>query len=270
MGYFVGVEPDVKVFIEDLNPAGKKAVLFLHGWPLNHQAFEYQLNQIPKSGIRCIAMDMRGFGRSDKPWDSYSYDRLADDLYQVIGLLGLRDITLAGHSMGGAVAIRYMARHGGRGVGRLALLGAAAPSFVKRTDFNWGFQREEVTGWVKQCYDNRPQLLKDFGDMFFFKYVTSSIKDWFFQLGLAAAGWSTAACLISLRDEELFSDLREIDVPTLILHGVHDKICPYPLALAQKEAMKDAKLVPFETSGHGLFYEEWGKLNYELEYFLKK
>jgi non-heme chloroperoxidase len=85
-----------------------------------------------------------------------------------------------------------------------------------------------------------------------------------------AAGWSTAACLKSLRDEELFSDLAQINVPTLILHGIHDKICPYQLALAQKEGIKDAKLVPFETSGHGLFYEEWGKLNHEMEYFVYK
>lgn len=268
MGYYVSVEPGVKVYIEDLNSAGAETILFLHGWPLSHEAFEYQLNQIPKTGVRCIAMDMRGFGKSDKPWGGYGYDRLADDLHEVIGMLDLRGITLAGHSMGGAVAIRYMARHGGRGVARLALLGAAAPSFVKRANFEYGFQKEKVTGWVKQCYDNRPQLLDIFGDMFFFQFMTGSIKDWFFQMGLHAAGWSTAASLISLRDEELFSDLGKIDSPTLILHGIHDKICPYQLALAQKEGIKNAKLVPFETSGHGLFYEEWGKLNHEMEYFL--
>lgn len=268
MGYYVGVEPGVKVYIEDLNPEGGKTILFLHGWPLAHEAFEYQLNQIPKTGTRCIAMDMRGFGRSDKPWSGYNYDRMADDLHAVIGLLNLREITLAGHSMGGAVAIRYMARYRGQGVARLALFGAAAPSFVRRAGFDYGFQKEKVTGWIKQCYDNRPQLLNDFGDMFFFRYMNTPVKDWFFNMGLTAAGWSTSACLISLRDEELFSDLGVIDVPTLILHGIHDKICPYRLALAQKEGIKDAKLVPFETSGHGLFYEEWGKLNHEMEYFL--
>lgn len=268
MGYYVGVEPGVKVYVEDLNPGGKETVFFLHGWPLSHEAFEYQMNQLPKTGARCIAMDMRGFGRSDKPWGAYSYDRMADDLHELIGLLELRDITLAGHSMGGAVAIRYMARYGGQGVARLVLLGAAAPSFVRRADFGYGFKREDVTGWVKQCYDNRPELLEIFGDMFFFKYMTGSVKKWFFQLGLAAAGWSTAAGLVSLRDEELFSDLGKINVPTLILHGVHDRICPFQLAAAQKERIKNAKLVPFETSGHGLFYEEWGKMNHEIEYFL--
>ncbi len=269
MGYYVGVEPGVKLFVEDLNPAGENTILFLHGWPLCHRAFEYQMNQLPKSGVRCIALDLRGFGRSDKPWGSYSYDRMADDISQVIELLGLRNITLAGHSMGGAVAIRYMARSGGRGVARLALMGAAAPSFVKRADFNYGFPKDEVTGWVKQCYDDRPQLLSGFGNMFFFRYMTAPVQDWFFRMGMTAAGWSTAACLVSLRDEELFWDLAQISVPTLILHGVYDRICPYQLALAQKEGIKDAKLVPFETSGHGLFYEEWGKLNRELEYFAR-
>lgn len=268
MGYYISVEPDVKVYVEDINPSGRDTIIFLHGWPLCHQAFEYQLNQLPKMGARCIAMDLRGFGRSDKPWCGYGYDQMADDLYQVMGMLKLKDVTLAGHSMGGAVAIRYMARMGGQGVSRLALLGAAAPSFVKRPDFPYGVTRDEVTGWVRQCYDDRPQLLRTFGDMFFFRHATAPMNDWFFDMGLQAAGWSTAACLISLREEELFLDLAKINVPTLICHGIHDKVCPYPLALAQKDRIKDAKLVPFETSGHGLFYEEWGKLNSELEYFI--
>ena len=269
MGYYVAVEPDVKLYVEDLNPAAKKAVLFLHGWPLNHQAFEYQMNHLPKTGLRCIAIDMRGFGRSDKPWDGYSYDRLADDLYQVIGLLQLKDITLAGHSMGGAVAVRYMARYDGQGVARLALFGAAAPSFVNRPDFSYGFLKEEVTNLLKQCYDDRPGLLRTFGEMFFFRNISAPMNDFFFNLGLQAAGWSSAAGLKSLRDEELFSDLAQIHVPTLILHGIHDRICPFPFALAQKERISEARLVPFETSGHGLFYEEWGKLNSELEHFIK-
>ncbi|NEW09874.1 alpha/beta hydrolase, partial [Paenibacillus sp. SYP-B3998] len=39
MGYFVTVELGVKVFIEDINPKGNKTILFIHGWPLNHNQF---------------------------------------------------------------------------------------------------------------------------------------------------------------------------------------------------------------------------------------
>jgi pimeloyl-ACP methyl ester carboxylesterase len=64
--------------------------------------------------------------------------------------------------------------------------------------------------------------------------------------------------------EELFSDLGKIHVPTLILHGVHDQVCKYPLALAQHQGIKNSRLVPFENSGHGLFYDERDKFNAEL------
>jgi len=89
--------------------------------------------------------------------------------------------------------------------------------------------------------------------MFFFQHVTEPFLDWFFQLRLQAAGYSTAATLVSLRDESLFSDLGTIYIPTLIFHGIHDKVCPFPLAEAQEKGIRNSKLVPFENSGHGLF-----------------
>ena len=94
MGYYVNVEPNVKIYVEDLNPTGKKTILFLHGWPGSHKLFEYQFNQLPMMGYRCIGIDTRGFGNSDKPWRGYDYDRLADDVRCVIDTLKLHDIIL--------------------------------------------------------------------------------------------------------------------------------------------------------------------------------
>ncbi len=80
MGYFVNVDSDVNLYVEDINPSGKKTIVFLHGWPLNHKQFEYQFNILPSMGYRCIGIDWRGFGKSDKPMNGYSFDRLADDI----------------------------------------------------------------------------------------------------------------------------------------------------------------------------------------------
>lgn len=115
MGYFVGVEPGVNLYVEDLNPGGKENIVFLHGWPFSHRQFEYQLNVLPAKGYRCIGIDWRGFGHSDKPIHGYHYDRLADDIRAVVDALRLKDFTLVGHSTGGGIAIRYAARHRGRG-----------------------------------------------------------------------------------------------------------------------------------------------------------
>lgn len=268
MEYWVRVEPDVKIYINDINPLGRKIILFIHGWPANHKLFEYQFDKLPQMGYRCIGVDIRGFGNSDKPFEGYSYDRLADDIRCVVEALGLQDFTLAGHSVGGAIAIRYMARHNGYGVSKLALFAAAAPSFTKRPDFPYGLPKEEVTKLIQGAYNDRPNMLRGFGDMFFFQYISEPFSDWFFQLGLQAAGWSTAKLATSLRDESLFYDLAEIHVPTLILHGIHDKVCHFPLAVAQRQGIRNSRLVPFEYSGHGLFWEERDKFNRELSQFI--
>ena len=268
MGYYVRVEPNVKIYVEDLNPEGKKTILFIHGWPGSHKLFEYQFDQLPKMGYRCIGIDTRGFGNSDKPYDGYDYNRLADDVKCVVDALKLQDFTLAGHSTGGAIAIRYMARHKGQGVTKLALFAAAAPSLIKRPNFPYGLEKEDVMKIIQGTYTDRPKMLSDFGDIFFFQYITKPFSDWFFQVGLEAAGWSTAAIANTWIDEVLFSDLAEISVPTLIIHGIHDKVVPFPLAEVQKRGIKDSKLIPFKFSGHGAFYDERDKFNEELVKFI--
>jgi non-heme chloroperoxidase len=264
------VEPNVNIYVEDVNPGGSKTIVFLHGWPGSHNLFEYQLDKLPNMGYRCIGIDQRGFGNSDRPFTGYSYDRLSDDVRGVIEALGLQNFTLAGHSTGGAIAIRYMARHNGYGVSKLALFAAAAPSLIQRPYFPYGLESESVKEIIQETYNDRPKMLRNFGDMFFFQYVTQAFSDWFFQLGLQAAGWATAAIANTWLDEEgLFTDLEKIDVPTLILHGIHDKVCLFPLAEAQRQGIKNSNLVAFEDSGHGLFYDQKDKFNEELTRFIE-
>jgi non-heme chloroperoxidase len=264
------VEPDVKIFVEDLNPEGNKTILFLHGWPGDHNLFEYQFNQLPKMGYRCIGVDQRGFGNSDRPFKGYDYDRLSDDVKAVVDALKLKDFTLLGHSTGGAIAVRYMARHNQYGVSKLALCAAAAPSLIQRPYFPYGLKREAVTDIIQGTYDDRPNMLRGFGDIFFFQHVTEQLSEWFFQLGLKAAGWATAEVANTWLDEErLFSDLEKISVPTIILHGIHDKVCLFPLGEAQHQAIKNSKLVPLEFSGHASFIDQKNQFNKELTQFIE-
>src|SRR3954471_6549766 len=111
MGYYVKVASGVNIYVEDINRNSNKTILFVHGWPANHKLFEYQFNVLPAMGYRCIGIDLRGFGKSDKPWEAYTYDRLADDIHQIVKALRLQNFILAGHSVGGAIATRYMGRH---------------------------------------------------------------------------------------------------------------------------------------------------------------
>lgn len=76
MGYYVTVEPGVRLYVEDINPAGSKTIVFLHGWPLSHDQFEYQFNVLPGMGYRCIGIDWRGFGKSDRPYGAIIWSDL--------------------------------------------------------------------------------------------------------------------------------------------------------------------------------------------------
>lgn len=268
MGKYIPVERDVKLYVEDLDPGQGKPIMFIHGWPANHKMFEYQFDVLPQMGYRCIGVDLRGFGKSDRPWHGYDYDRLADDIRVVIDTLGLEELTLAGFSIGGAIAIRYMANHAGYGVAKLALLGAAAPVFTQRPDFPFGLTKAEVNQLIEQAYTDRPKMLEGFGEKFFARSITQRLSEWFFSLGLEASGHGTIKAAISLRDEDLRPDLGKIAVPTAIFHGRQDRIAPFPLAQALHAGIKGSMLLPFEYSGHGLFYCEGERLNRELARFI--
>jgi non-heme chloroperoxidase len=259
MGYFVCVEPGVSLYVEDLNPAGEKTVVFLHGWPFSHKQFEYQFNVLPAKGYRLIGIDWRGFGKSDKPANGYNYDRLADDIREVVDALLLDDFTLVGHSTGGAIAIRYAARYRGGGASKLVLMDAAAPR---------GFTKGTADQLLAQSLNDRPKMVRGVIDDFFFQYISRPFSDWFFQLALQAAGWSTAAIIRTLRDERLDADLPKIHIPTLIIHGVHDKVIPFSQAEELNQKISNSRLVPFRYSGHGPFWEERDKVNRLLMKFV--
>jgi Predicted hydrolases or acyltransferases (alpha/beta hydrolase superfamily) len=252
MGEYVTVEPGVKLYVEDLNPGGGRTIVFIHGWPLNHKQFEYQFDVLPAMGFRVIGVDWRGFGNSDKPYGGYDFDRLADDLRAVFDQKQLQNVVLAGHSAGGAISIHYMARHKGHGVSKLVLIAAAAPT---------SFTPETAERFLAVNSGDRPNLMRHVADSFFFRYATEPFREWFIGLGLQAAGWSTAAMIRLLRDSNLAGDLAAITVPTLIMHGIHDQVVPFAMAQEQHARIPQSRLVAFQYSGHGLFWEEREEFN---------
>lgn len=122
---------------------------------------------------------------------------------------------------------------------------------------------------IEETYNDRPQMLRDFGNRFFFQHITEALSDWFFQLGLAAAGWATASVEETWIKEVLFTDLEAIHVPTLIIHGIHDKVVPFQLGEIQNKMIPGSKLIPFEFSGHAAFYDQKDKFNEVLVNFIE-
>mgnify|MGYP003737175987 FL=1 len=70
-------------------------------------------------------------------------------------------------------------------------------------------------------------------------------------------------------NEILFADMETIHVPTLIIHGIHDKVVPFQLGEIQHRMIPNSRLVPFELSGHGVFYDQKEKFNDLLVRFVE-
>lgn len=267
--YFITVNNNVNIAVDDVNPFSKKTIVLVHGWPLSHDMYEYQKDVLCEEGYRIVSIDLRGFGLSDAPCNGYTYNQLANDLYEVVTTLRLNPFTLVGFSMGGAIVLRYMTLFHGYNVCKLVLIGAAAPSFTKRPGYPYGMTKEQVDALIIQAYEDRPQMVTDFNKSFFATKKTPALEDWFKTLGFNASGIGTIKTAISLRDEDLMSDLSNVTVPTGIFHGKQDKICPYEFALIMHDSIPNSILYPFEYSGHGVFYEELKLFNQCFLEFLR-
>ncbi|RDZ17517.1 alpha/beta hydrolase [Priestia megaterium] len=268
MGHYIEVEKNIKLFVEDIGEG--QPVIFLHGWPLNHKMYEYQMNEIPQQGYRFIGIDFRGYGKSDKPLKGYDYKTMANDVRAVIDALDLQNAVLAGFSMGGPIAATYMIEHKEHQISKLMLLSAAAPSFTQQDGFSYGMKPSEVDELIEGIQKDRPAALAEFGSTFFGQSISKEFEMWFGNLGLEASSYGTLASAKALRDEDLRTKLSSITVPTLLLHGRKDEICPFEFAEQMQQEISQAELIPFEHSGHGLFYDEKEKFNKEILAFLDK
>src|SRR5882757_2296325 len=142
-------------------------VLFSHGWPLNADAWDDQLEFIASNGFRAIAHDRRGGGRSEQPWAGNDMDTYADDLSDLIEALDLHDVVLVGHSTGGGEVTRYIGRHGTRRVAKVVLLGAITPFLLKTESNPGGVPIDVFDGLRAGVLADRSQFYKDLSAAFY-------------------------------------------------------------------------------------------------------
>jgi pimeloyl-ACP methyl ester carboxylesterase len=261
---YIEVERYVHLHVTDAGEG--RPIVLIPGWPLSDEMYEYQYNDLMNKKFRVIGITLRGFGRSDKPYGAYNYDVHAKDIKSVLDKLDIKDAVLGGFSMGGAIAIHYLAKYDNDHVSKLVLAGAAAPIWTQREDFPYNLTRSAVDDLIALNFSDRPKLLAEFAKIFSANETSlnDGIGKWLHGIGLVATAHATGQCLYALRDTDLREDLKKIKIPTLILHGKKDKICSYELAEQMKAGIENSTLVPFENSGHSLFLEETKKFNSEL------
>nr|KAG5698659.1 hypothetical protein BaRGS_003173 [Batillaria attramentaria] len=96
---------EVRLHYVTTGSEGKPLMVLVHGFPEFWYSWRYQLREF-KDSFRVVAIDLRGYGDSDKPTDVSSYDvsKLVDDVKQLISALGYKKCVLVGHDWGGAVS----------------------------------------------------------------------------------------------------------------------------------------------------------------------
>ncbi len=267
---YIEVEKNVKLHVTDLGEG--QPVVLIHGWPLSDAMYEYQYQYLVRKGFRVIGITLRGFGKSDKPYGRYDFDVFSDDIHVVLEKLKIENAVLGGFSMGGAVVLHYVTKYNAAHVSKLALFGAAAPSWKQREGFPTGIPAEAAEGLIKQTMTNRQDLIAGFGAGFPAKEgnISKNMEKWLENINLEASPYAITESITALRDLDLRPELSKIKIPVAIFHGVYDKNCPFVWAEELNKGLKNSYIVRFENSGHALFIEEMEKFNTELEKFARK
>lgn len=262
----------VKIFYQDLGQG--KPVVLIHGWPITSDSWEYQLNELPAHGLRVIAYDRRGFGKSDKPWGNYDYDTLASDLNALLEELDLHEVTLVGFSMGGGEVIRYLTNYGSSRIAKIALVSSIIPFILKTDDNPEGVPQAQFDEFEEQLRDDRPKFLATFGKQFYgdsllSPSVSSQMLDWTQMMALTGSGKATLECLKAFSTTDFRSELSAVKIPALIIHGDDDKTVPIKTAGEQAaRLLPDADFKVYDGAPHGLLITEKEKLTADLINFI--
>ncbi|HZV50172.1 MAG TPA: haloalkane dehalogenase [Candidatus Dormibacteraeota bacterium] len=131
----------LRVAYAESGPAGAPAVLLLHGEPTWAYLWRKVMAVLVDAGLRAIAPDLVGFGRSDKPADpaDHAYDRHVAWMRTFVESLDLRQATLVGHDWGGLIGLRLVAEAGER-FARVVATNTGLPTgdqHLSDAFFNW-------------------------------------------------------------------------------------------------------------------------------------
>lgn len=247
-----------------------RPIVFVSSWALASEMWAYQVAHLADAGYRCISFDRRGHGRSSPAARGYDIDALADDLGSVLDQLDLREVTLVGHSMGGAEILRYLGRRGDARVRSIALLAPAAPCLLQRPDNPFGAPREAFEARIAEWLHDFPAWNRRNQAPFFTPETSSALQEWLVQQILQTSPEVAAATFRALYRADVRPDLPKVDRPLLILQGDRDVSAPLDITGRRVAAgVRGAELKVYEGAPHGLFVTHMDRVNRDLEAFLR-
>jgi pimeloyl-ACP methyl ester carboxylesterase len=260
----------VRYFYREVGETNANTILMIHGFLGSSYDFIEVMNEL-KDRYHVIAVDMIGFGLSDKPIDfNYAKQNQAQGLVNFLEALGIEEVTIMAHSMGGEVSI-HLAHDYPEYVKDMILIGSggyveenqngAMPSnipmfvydyvvrnyYIQRTFFFSAYAQGEI--------DSGRITYHDFDEMF---YVNKTIPGNILQAFIRDNDSGTTN-----------AKLGSIQQPTLLIWGEFDSFIPLATGIKLQQAMSDvAQLVVMEDAGHLPFDTYFEEFMIHVEEFL--
>ncbi|MFJ5925045.1 alpha/beta fold hydrolase [Kitasatospora sp. NPDC092948] len=246
----------VELFYKDWGSG--RPVVFLHGWPLNGDAWQDQARAVADVGFRAVAHDRRGHGRSTPVWDGYDFDTFADDLNDLLTSLDLDDVTLVGHSLGCGELARYLGRHGTSRVRSAVMVSTPTPLLAQGPDNPDGMPGSVFEALKAGILRERSQFWKDNALLLYSvgrpgSTATQGNLDAFWSMAMASTIAGDLACVDAFGYTDFHADLKKFDLPLLVVHGGDDLAVPADLTSRRTAALvPGAVLKVYEGGSHGL------------------
>ena len=235
-------------------PLRRERLVLVHGTGCSADSWRYQVGGLSRE-FEVVAPDLPGHGASDQAGDP-SIERYAATVSSVLARLGKRKVFLAGHSMGGAVALQVALARRELLKGLILIATAAYLDTLALTP--------DILLWAVATLPHK------FKGMFFSDLVTNEAlaiaRDDVRRCSLETVLGDFAAC----RGFDFRGRLKQIDLPTLILCGADDLITPVRYSERLHREIPGSALVVIDKAGHMLPLELPQRVNAAIREFVRK
>lgn len=273
MNHKFTVKDGTEIYFKDLG-AGQP-IFFHHGWPLSSDDWDAQMMFFLDKGYRVIAHDRRGHGRSTQTYKGNDMNTYAADVAELTAFLDLKNAIHVGHSTGGGEAIRYAAQYGKERVAKVVLISAITPYMIQDENNPEGVLLAVFDDIRYNTLNNRQQFYKDI-TIPFFGYnregakINQGIQDNWWRQGMMGGIKAQYDCIEVFSETDFTEDLKNIDIPVLVLHGDDDQIVPYATtAVKANQLLKNGKLIIYPGFPHGMPTTEADTINKDILEFIQ-
>jgi pimeloyl-ACP methyl ester carboxylesterase len=265
-GEALTVEGRGQLHVVDHNPTARETVLLVHGYGASMASFQPVIAPLA-ARFRVLAIDLPGFGASDRREGDYSPDALADVLARVLDGKGVKRAHVVGHSWGASVVLAFARRHRER-LDRLVVASGWIYDEQLLPLMRWarapGVGEALYAAFYRQGIGER-LYLNFYDPNLVTERVVEDVERAMEQPGALAAALAAAR---GMRFAEHESEYAQIDAPTLILWGREDRVARLPFGERLARELPRARLVVLPRCGHIPMWECRGETTQALLDFL--